>query len=214
MKSITLYLVVAGATYFNQLDRFQGWSGTPLTPTGKMAVETQAQQLRPVQFATAATDDTSRGQQTLDLLLRHNESAVMPQALEDLRGPFYGGFEGQERAAVWSGFATKLGYASDAAFAADQTPSELQTLLHDHDAARLAENGAEFWHRYLRGLTTVYTEVAAQTNVLLVVDGAVARMIRYLATKQLPAARTIAPASLTVATFDGQTFQLLTESKD
>ncbi|KZU83139.1 hypothetical protein [Lactiplantibacillus plantarum] len=31
MKSITLHLVVAGATYFNQLDRFQGWSGTPLT---------------------------------------------------------------------------------------------------------------------------------------------------------------------------------------
>ncbi|MCG0822920.1 putative phosphoglycerate mutase (putative) [Lactiplantibacillus plantarum] len=37
MKSITLHLVVAGATYFNQLDRFQGWSGTPLTATGEQA---------------------------------------------------------------------------------------------------------------------------------------------------------------------------------
>ena len=45
MKSITLHLVVAEATYFNQLDRFQGWSGTPLTATGEQATAKVAQQL-------------------------------------------------------------------------------------------------------------------------------------------------------------------------
>ncbi|GIP70394.1 hypothetical protein AWA1501_25570 [Lactiplantibacillus pentosus] len=53
MKSITLYLVVAGATYFNQLDRFQGWSGTPLTVAGVQASAAVGQQLADTPFEAA-----------------------------------------------------------------------------------------------------------------------------------------------------------------
>ena len=69
MKSITLHLVVAGATYFNQLDRFQGWSGTPLTATGEQATAKVAQQLASTTFDTAFASDTSRAIQTARIIL-------------------------------------------------------------------------------------------------------------------------------------------------
>lgn len=122
MKSITLHLVVAGATYFNQLDRFQGWSGTPLTATGEQATAKVAQQLASTTFDTAFASDTSRAIQTARIILDSRAQPVKLRTVVALRAPFYGGFEGTERAAVWSGFATKLGYQSVAAFAADQTP--------------------------------------------------------------------------------------------
>ena len=107
MKSITLHLVVAGATYFNQLDRFQGWSGTPLTATGEQATAKVAQQLASTTFDTAFASDTSRAIQTARIILDSRAQPVKLRTVVALRAPFYGGFEGTERAAVWSGFATR-----------------------------------------------------------------------------------------------------------
>lgn len=211
MKSITLQLVVAGATYFDQLDRFQGWSGTPLTTDGQQAVGDLGQSLAAVSFDTAFGSDTSRASQTAHAILTANAQPIEFQRLTALRAPFYGGFEGLERAAVWSGFATKLGYASVAAFAADQTPTELQTLLHDHDADGLAESGAEFWQRYASGLATVYEATPDHGQALLIVDRAAMREIRYQATGALPHRTDLAPATVTVVDYNGDKFTLRAE---
>lgn len=208
MKSITLYLVVAGATYFNQLDRFQGWSGTPLTVAGVQASAAVGQQLADTPFEAAFASDTSRAVQTAQLILNEQPQAVKLQTLSTLRAPFYGGFEGTEREAVWSGFATKLGYPSVPDFAADQTPSELQTLLHDHDADGLAESGAEFWTRYQGGLQEVVAATRDQGTALLVVDSATMRMIRYLATGNMATREEIAPSAVAVMTYTGDKFTL------
>ncbi|MCG0755210.1 putative phosphoglycerate mutase (putative) [Lactiplantibacillus plantarum] len=203
MKSITLHLVVAGATYFNQLDRFQGWSGTPLTATGEQATAKVAQQLASTTFDTAFASDTSRAIQTARIILDSRAQPVKLQTVVALRAPFYGGFEGTERAAVWSGFATKLGYQSVAAFAADQTPSELQTLLHDHDADGLAESGQEFWDRYQKGLQQVMTATPDHGQVLLVVDGATLRMMHYVATGRAATRQALAPSVVTTMVYTG-----------
>jgi len=208
MKSITLQLVVAGTTYFNQLDRFQGWSGTPLTVAGQEASLAVGQQLDAVTFDTAFASDTSRATQTGHAILNANAQPVELQVLTDLRGPFYGGFEGLERASVWSGFATKLGYPSVAAFANDQTPTELQTLLHDHDADRLAESGEAFWARYQTGLQEILTATPDHGRALVIVDSAALREIRYRATALQSSREELAPSTVAVVTYDGDNFTL------
>jgi len=208
MKSITLQLVVAGATYFNQLDRFQGWSGTPLTTAGQEASSAVGQQLAELTFNTAFASDTSRAVQTGHAILSVNPQAVELQTLADLRAPFYGGFEGLERAAVWSGFATKLGYPSVAAFANDQTPTELQTLLHDHDADRLAESGDAFWARYQTGLQQILAATPDHGRALVILDSAALREIRYRATAVQSSREELAPSTVAVVKYDGDNFTL------
>ncbi|RRK11336.1 phosphoglycerate mutase family protein [Lactiplantibacillus garii] len=213
MKSINLHLVVAGATYFNQLDRFQGWSGTPLTPAGQQASLKVGHQLGQLPLTTAFASDTSRSVQTgRAVLTAATQENVELQALSDLRAPFFGGFEGLERAAVWSGFATKLGYGSLATFAADQTPSELQTLLHDHDSAGLAESGAEFWQRYVRGLQTVFTATPDHGHALVIVDSSSMRALLYRATGEQPHQADLAASAVATLTYDGDNLQPLSEA--
>lgn len=209
MKTITLHLVVAGATYFDQLDRFQGWSGTPLTSAGQQSSLAAGQRLADDTFDQAFASDTSRSVQTAQQVLSVQTHAPRLQRLPELRAPFFGGFEGQERAAVWSGFATKLGYSSVAAFAADQTPAELQTLLHDHDSAGLAESGTEFWQRYAGGLRRVLAATPDHGHTLLVVDAATLRAIRFLATGEQPRREVLVPSSITTVTYDGDNFSLV-----
>lgn len=209
MKSITMHLVVAGATYFNQLDRFQGWSGMPLTKTGIDASQAVGRQLATVNFDLAFSSDLSRSVQTGRAVLAANPAAPALQSLSVFRAPFFGGFEGSQRAAVWSGFATKLGYASVAAFASDQTPSELQTLLHDHDADGLAESGAEFWQRYTAGLQQIFEQTPADGHVLLVVDGSILREIRYRATGKLVSPQQLVPSTVAVIHYNGDKFTLV-----
>ncbi|MFC6165297.1 histidine phosphatase family protein [Lactiplantibacillus dongliensis] len=198
MKAITLYLVVTGTTYFDQLDRFQGWSGTPLTPAGLQASQAVGRQLADVKFATAYTSDTSRGVQTVRAVLAAQASKPKIHTKLALRGPFYGGFEGLEQAAVWSGFATKLGYPSLAAFEADQTPRDLQSLLHDHDAASLAESGAEFWERYTAGLAQVTAGTPADGNVLVAINAAALRTLWFELAGQQPTRDQVAPGTVTI----------------
>jgi len=198
MKKITLYLVVTGTTYFDQLDRFQGWSGTPLTPAGLKASQLVGQQLAKVSFAAAFASDTSRSTQTGRAILAAQSKKLTLQSKPALRGPFYGGFEGLEEAAVWSGFATKLGYPSVAAFEADQTPRELQGLLHDHDADSLAESGTEFWQRYTAGLAQVTAGTPADDNALVVIDAAALRMLWFELTGKQPTQLQLAPGTVTI----------------
>ncbi|WP_024625514.1 histidine phosphatase family protein [Lactiplantibacillus fabifermentans] len=203
MKSITLYFVVSGATYFNQLDRFQGWSGTPLTPAGQQASVAVGQKLAAVKFDTAYASDTSRGGKTGHAVLAAQATTTQLQLLASLRAPFYGGFEGFEQAAVWSGFATKLGYPSVAKFEADQTPMALQNLIHDHDVDSLAESGEEFWQRYRSGLAQVTAATPADGNVLVVTDSMTLRHLIFQATGEQPANQAIAPSTVTVLTQAG-----------
>ena len=209
MKSINLHLVVAGTTYFNQLDRFQGWSGTPLTTAGQQASLNVGQQLTDVHFDTAFANDTSRSVQTGQAVLKAATNGVELQLLSALRAPFFGGFEGLNRADVWSGFATKLGYSSLEAFATDQTPSELQTLLHDHDSEGLAESGMEFWQRYTQGLKAVWTATPDHGNALLIVDDASLRDLWYRATGEQAHRATLAPSQYVHMTFDGDNLTLV-----
>lgn len=198
MKTITLYLAVSGTTYFDQLDRFQGWSGTPLTAAGLKTSQALGQQLATVKFDTAFASDTSRGLQTGQAIIDAQTSPVELQQNAALRSPFYGGFEGVERAAVWSGFATKLGYPTVAAFEADQTPTEIQNLLHDHDVDSLAESGDEFWQRYEGGLAQVVAATPDHGRALVIVDAAIIRKCRFEITGQLATEEQVAPSTVTI----------------
>ncbi|AVK63686.1 phosphoglycerate mutase [Lactobacillus sp. CBA3606] len=208
MKNITLYLVVTGTTYFNQLDRFQGWSGTPLTTAGQQTSQTVGQHLKTVKFDTAFASDTSRGAQTGQAILAAQSAAPKLQLKAALRSPFYGGFEGFEQSAVWSGFATKLGYPSVEAFEADQTPTEIQNLIHDHDADGLAENGLEFWQRYKAGLDQVTAATPNHGSALVIIDSFALRTFLAQTTEVQPTAQRLANSAVTILSQVGDQFTL------
>ncbi|BDZ31787.1 histidine phosphatase family protein [Lactiplantibacillus sp. WILCCON 0030] len=208
MKTITLYLAVTGTTYFDQLDRFQGWSGTPLTAAGQQTSQTVGQRLATIKFDTAFASDTSRGTQTARAILAAQANSVEIQTKSALRSPFYGGFEGIERSAVWSGFATKLGYPTVAAFEADQTPTEIQNLIHDHDVDSLAESGDEFWQRYQKGLAQVAATTPDHGRALVIVDAVILRRLRFDITGQTATSEQVAPGTVTVVDQAGDKFTL------
>lgn len=212
MKSINLYLVVAGATYFSQLDRFQGWSGTPLTEAGKRASAAVGDELAAVDFATAFAADTSRSVQTAEQILAVGDHRPKLQLDAALRAPFFGGFEGADRADTWSSFATRLGYASVADFASDQTPNELQTLLHDHDQTSLAEDGPDFWTRYLQGLQRVLQATPAGQTALVIVDSANLRAVIHQATGENPTKAQLRPNSWVQVGYDGDNLTIKQEN--
>ena len=208
MKTITLYLAVSGTTYFDQLDRFQGWSGTPLTSAGLKASQALGRQLATVKFETAFASDASRGEQTGRAIIAAQASPLKLQQKTALRAPFYGGFEGFERAAVWSGFATKLGYPTIAAFEADQTPTEIQNLIHDHDVDSLAESGNEFWQRYQTGLAEVATATPDHGRALVIVDPVILRKLRFEITGQPATEQQLAPSTVTIVDKTGDKLTL------
>ena len=63
-----LHLVRHGQTYFNRYNRLQGWSNSPLTESGVADAVKAGERLKGLTFAAAYCSDTTRAQQTAELM--------------------------------------------------------------------------------------------------------------------------------------------------
>ncbi|WP_332238819.1 histidine phosphatase family protein [Sporolactobacillus sp. KGMB 08714] len=210
MKTIKLYFVRHGETYFNQLGRFQGWSGTPLTERGIREAEHAGHLLKEIEFAAAYSSDTSRAEQTGQLILQQNRAAARPElvVLPELREHFYGGFEGCCKREAWQQIRNKLGI-DGGELQWDYTPDDVQNLLHENDPDQLAETSAQFWERYERGLRQIGDQTPADGNALVITHSTVLRALVWRVTGQVPVPSIPSTGSVTIVSRTGTQMVLL-----
>lgn len=163
-----IYLVRHGKTWYNEYQKMQGWSDTPLTTDGVAVAQKAAEALHNVDFAAAVTSDMKRAVDTSRIITRRNKNQLQPQELSEFREQFYGYFEGQGIDEAWfvigkphqaKNFAQivqKYGFDATLDFVKEADP------LHD------AEGAAEYWSRIERGFKKIDRIAKDGDKILLV----------------------------------------------
>ncbi|WP_158610668.1 histidine phosphatase family protein [Lactiplantibacillus garii] len=175
---MTLYVVRHGETYFNQFDQFQGWSDTPLTPTGIQQIQNLAIQLKALPITAVYASDMTRARQTASILSHHTDwQTGNVRFKSDLREHFYGSFEGQKMAPVWERIANDHGCQTYDDLVMQFNVDQAQDWLSQADPSHLAETSQAFWARMTTGLANIVNERPDQSAALLVSHSSVIRAI-------------------------------------
>ncbi|MFD0705060.1 histidine phosphatase family protein [Alloscardovia venturai] len=175
--AIHLYLVRHGQTYFNLYNRLQGWSNSPLTENGKNDAVKAGEKLADVKFDAAFCSDTTRAQQTLDMILQRNVAArfskLEPSVHMEFREQFYGYFEGRDMNEAWWAAGAPHGAYSYAEILKKFGPYATKDFLKEADPFHHAENDDEYWNRIKRGFGIIAKSrsVHDESNVLLISHG-------------------------------------------
>lgn len=127
----TVYLLRHGQTWFNSLDRIQGWCDSPLTPLGRDQATSMGARLRDqgLHVETAYCADMVRHYETATLALAEGEFDVVPARDARLREAAFGPWEGAKSTEMWDGFAARLGYPDARALFADVGVAEYLDLF-------------------------------------------------------------------------------------
>jgi 2,3-bisphosphoglycerate-dependent phosphoglycerate mutase/probable phosphoglycerate mutase len=136
----SIWLIRHGQTELNKARRYQGASGSPLTPFGLRQAEALAQRLRRIPFKVVITSPTTRARQTAEAILGDREAPLV----EDARWAEtnHGRWEGLTYAEVRARFPQEA--AARFADALHGRPSGGESL------AEVAERVAEAWPALLR----------------------------------------------------------------
>jgi len=163
-----IYLVRHGRTWYNEYEKMQGWSDTPLTNDGVEVAQKAAESLKNVNFAVALTSDMKRAVDTCRIITRRNKNKLVPQELAEFREQFYGYFEGRSIEESWFAIGKphhatsfpeivkKYGFDATMDFVKEADP------LHD------AENAQEYWARIERGFKKV-DQIAKDGDKILLI---------------------------------------------
>ncbi|PMD73097.1 histidine phosphatase family protein [Companilactobacillus nuruki] len=163
-----IYLVRHGRTWYNEYEKMQGWSDTPLTDSGVEVAQKAAESLKSVDFKAAFTSDMKRAVDTSRIIMRRNKNHLTPQELSEFREQFYGYFEGRSIDESWfaigkphharnfAEIVQKYGFDATMDFVKESDP------LHD------AENSQEYWSRIERGFKKI-DQVAKDGDKILLV---------------------------------------------
>lgn len=175
----TVYLIRHGRTWFNNYNKMQGWSDSPLTTEGTAVAEKAAQQLKDVPFDLAISSDARRAIDTCRIIISENvnHEQLVPQKSSRFREEFYGYFEGMNSDEAWHMILTPHGYTSynDAAkkVGLDQTKDWMKVADPFHDA----EDSTEYWQRLEAGFNDLDHLAFDGAKVLLISHGTTIRSL-------------------------------------
>ena len=201
-EGVQFYFMRHGETYFNQYERIQGWSDTPLTERGKDIVRQSGRGLSHISFDAVYTSDLRRTTETASFFLAENTatSVEIPyQEMGELRGLFSGFFEGMNEYAAWTMIADRVGYASMDAFLQLTDNKQRMDDAHKADPTGHAENYEMFWERTKKGLQVILDTHKKSGEIVLVVShGLTIRYIMEYLIPELTDADSVENASVTV----------------
>lgn len=94
--SVTIHLTRHGQTWFNELDRVQGWADSPLTSEGQGVATRLGEGIESsgMQIDAAYSGDMLRHRQTAELILAGAGSDLPVDSKSELREMSFGGYEG------------------------------------------------------------------------------------------------------------------------
>lgn len=168
-SEVTIYLTRHGETWFNTLNRMQGWSDSPLTEEGILDAEHLGAGLAEagIKFKAAYSADMGRHYQTTTLALNELGYKGEPVRDERLREISFGSFEGATQAEVFAAVAPYLTEESEF------TDYLAAIVTANGDSPMIAETSAQLTERVMSSLNEI---AAAQSkkgggNVLVVSSG-------------------------------------------
>ncbi len=170
-----MYIVRHGQTYFNRYNRLQGWSNSPLTQAGIDDAHKAGEKLAQVVFSAAFCSDTTRAEQTLDMILGDNDNLKgsdgdrLPKVVDPaFREQFYGYFEGKDMNEAWWAAGAPHGAPSYASIVNKFGLAASRDFLKEADPFHDAESDQEYWGRIDSGFSLI-AHTAQESRLL---DGA------------------------------------------
>ena len=171
-----VYLVRHGETMFNQLNKVQGWSDSPLSVKGINDLKVTARNLAQVHFDKMYSSDLKRAIDTAHLIQNNNKVSV-PSKMKKLpafREVFFGSFEGDDIDQTWEKVAVAGGMKPE-----KNVDKIIKTLGFDKfrdatkkaDPRHLAENSQELNERMDQAVHQLAEETTGLNRVLVVSHG-------------------------------------------
>lgn len=175
MKTLHLYVVRHGKTYFNRYNKLQGWGNSPLVESGIKDAYQAGHKLSQVHFKAAYSSDTTRAMDTAKIILDENKNSRDISLITDakFREEFYGSFEGANMDVAWTSAGAPVGLRTYAEIVDQYGVDKTKDLLKDADPWHDAKNSEEYWQRVLAGLKRILTNPVLDDgdNVLLISHG-------------------------------------------
>ncbi|MDN6900725.1 histidine phosphatase family protein [Oenococcus sicerae] len=210
-NGINVFFVRHGQTYFNLMNRFQGWSDIDLTDKGIADGQAAGKRLAKVHFTAAYSSDLSRAHRTAKFILDANQadSPKKPTSEKDFREVFFGSAEGLSNREISDGFGAnadaiiteicQIGYNSAIAkYGFDN----LMDLFKKNDPLDLAEDAHEFNKRLQRGLNTIRQSYQTGDNILVVTHGSLMRSLASQYKSEDLAAKSLANGAICKLIFE------------
>lgn len=171
-----VYLIRHGETMFNQLNKVQGWTDSPLTIKGINDLKKTAEVLSQINFDNMYSSDLKRAIDTVHLMKNANEVSEIGKIkkLPEFREVFFGSFEGDDIDKTWEaiGQAAGVGPERNVQKIINQVGIyEFREATKKADPRHLAENSEELDTRMVRAIKKLQEETENENRVLLVSHG-------------------------------------------
>ena len=163
-----IYLVRHGRTWYNEYEKMQGWSDTPLTTDGVAVAQKAAEALKSVDFSAAVTSDMKRALDTCRIITRRNKNHLVPQELSEFREQFYGYFEGQNIAESWFAIGKPHNAKSFSEIVQTYGFDSTMDFVKEADPLHDAESADEYWSRIERGFKKIDRIAKDGDKILLI----------------------------------------------
>ncbi len=109
---LSIYLIRHGETLFNQFNKMQGWSDTPLLDSSKLKAKNLGESFHGIALDAVYSSDSGRVLQTRDAFLSGYAKPVPLTVDERLREMYFGHYEGDDVTGLWTSMAAKEGFSS------------------------------------------------------------------------------------------------------
>ncbi|RMC40956.1 histidine phosphatase family protein [Lactobacillus sp. ESL0233] len=171
-----IYLVRHGETMFNQLNKVQGWSDSPLTIKGIDDLKKTANALSQVHFDNMYSSDLKRAIDTVHLIKDANQVSEIGKIkkLPEFREVFFGSFEGDDIDNTWQQVALAAGLKAekDITSIINQVGiARFRQATKKADSRHLAENSQELDKRMERAISVLQELTKNEQRVLIVSHG-------------------------------------------
>ncbi len=211
-KGINVFFVRHGQTYFNLMNRFQGWSDIDLTEKGITDGEAAGKRLSKVHFTAAYSSDLARAYKTARFILDENEasSPAKPTLSKDFREIFFGSAEGLTIKQVTGEFGNVIDTSMvNGAIGYGDTIEKygfdgLMDLFKKNDPLGLAEDSNEFNSRLQHGLNMIRQNYQVGDNVLVVTHGSLMRALANKYQSQELATKSLSNGAISKLTFEAK----------
>lgn len=157
MKTLHLYVVRHGKTYFNRYNKLQGWGNSPLMAEGIKDAQMAAQALSNVDLKAAYSSDTTRAMDTAKIIIDGNKNKQHLQLItaSNFREEFYGSFEGVNMDVAWTSAGASVGLQTYKEIVDVYGVDKTKDLLKEADPWHDAENSEEYWQRVNQGFKRI-----------------------------------------------------------
>ena len=178
MKTVTVYLVRHGQTWFNRFNKMQGWSDSPLTDKGIADAKRAGELLSHITFTHAYSSDTMRASNTArEILAKNLNSNVELTITPFFREQFYGYYEGEDSPKTWYAVGAPHDAPSFKEIIAKYGVDASKDFCHEADPFGAAEDALTYWNRLQKGFKLLRADNQHGDNVLLVSHGTTIRSI-------------------------------------